>query len=253
MAVHGRPTPQPNIGSDDGPRFKDVAPDEYTNADANPYVMGHRTYGPTCLPASEAQQQRGKWAERFGQEAQLHVEVGSGNGIFLAEHARRNPQWNVLGIELRYKRVVLCAKKIDTLKLKNALICRYNAYYLDDLFLEGSLSGIYVHHPDPWSKTRHEKNRLISRWFLEDCARFLKPGGWLRMKSDHRDNIARVEGLLAHDSEGNPLPPLPLAITGRSEDVTTGLAPWPDDIETNFQAKFRKKSEPVYAIGLIRT
>ncbi len=252
MAVHGRPTPQPSAASGDGPRFKDVALDEYNNADANPYVQSHRTYGPTCLPASEAPKYKGAWGDRFGQEAPLHVEIGAGNGIFLAEHARRNPQWNLLGIELRYKRVVLCARKIDSASLKNALICRYHAAYLDDLFEENSLSGLYVNHPDPWSKARHEKNRLLSRWFLEDCARFLRPGGWLRVKSDYRDNVDRIPALLDHDADGNPLPRLPLHVTGRSDDVITGPAPWPDDIETNFQAKFRRKGEPVYAIQLVR-
>ena len=41
--------------------------------------------------------------------------------------------WNVLGVEIRYKRVVLCARKIDKLGLSNALITRYHGAYLDDL------------------------------------------------------------------------------------------------------------------------
>jgi len=230
----------------------DRLPEDYRNPDANPFVVAHREYGPTLLPASEAQGCRGRWSERFEREAPLHLEIGSGNGFFLAELARRHPDWNVLGLELRYKRTVLCARKIDTAGLKNALITRYHAAYLDDLFDLGSLAGIYVNHPDPWPKERHEKNRLVSRWFLEDVAALLVPGGWLRIKSDFRDNVDRVSRLLDHGPDDTPLPPLPLRITGRSEDVITTPAPWPDDIETNYQSKFRKRGLPVYAIELVR-
>ena len=244
MGAHGRPTPQPDRPAGDGPRFQDRLPEDYVHADVNPFVRSHRTWGPTLLTAEQAWQSRGKWSECFGRDNPLHVEIGPGNGFFIRELARRNPDWNVLGVEIRYKRVVLCAKKIDGAGLKNAKIARYHAAYLDDLFTDGTLSGLYINHPDPWPKIRHEKNRLISRWFLQDAARLLKPGAWLRLKSDFEDNIGRVPELL----EG-----LPFDITGRSDDVITGPAPWPDDIETNYQKKFRLKGEPVYAIELVRT
>jgi tRNA (guanine-N7-)-methyltransferase len=243
MAAHGRPTPQPEEPAGERPRFQDRLPDDYPHADINPFVRSHREWGRTLLTATEAWENRRAWSARFGEDRPLHVEIGSGNGFFLRELARRNPSWNVLGIEIRYKRVVLCAKKIDGAGLENALIARYHAAYLDDLFAPGSLAGLYVNHPDPWPKIRHEKNRLISRWFLEDVVRLLAPGGVFRLKSDFADNIGRVPKLL----DG-----LPLEITGRSDDVITGTAPWPDDIETNYQKKFRLKGEPVYAIELRR-
>jgi tRNA G46 methylase TrmB len=147
----------------------------------------------------------------------------------------------------------MTAKKLRERGVTHARIARYHAAFLDDLFLPGALSGLYINHPDPWPKERHEKNRLISRWFLHDVCRLLAVGGLLRLKSDHKPNIDRVSALLAHDAEGNPAPRLPLSITGQSDDVITGPAPWPDDIETNYQSKFRKRGEPVYAIEVRRT
>lgn len=250
MSSDGRPTP--HLSPEEGPRFIDRDPETFARPDANPYLESHRTFGPPVMPASEAATFKGRWAERFGRDAPLHLEIGSGNGFFIAELARRNPEWNVLGIELRYKRVVLCGKKIREAGVTNAWIARYHAAYLSDLFRPGQLAGIYVNHPDPWPKERHEKNRLISRWFLEDVARYLRPGGWMRLKSDHLPNITRVEALLAAGPEGEPMPRLPLTITGTSDDVITGAAPWPDDIETNYQSKFRKRGLPVYAVELRR-
>ena len=252
MAASGRPTPQRESRSTERPRFRDRTDEDFKRPDINPFLVEHRTFGPELLPASAAWKHRGSWAEVFGREAPLHVEIGSGNGFFLAELARRHPDWNVLGIEIRNKRVVLCARKIRKVGVTNARIARYHAAFLDDLFEPGSLAGLYVNHPDPWPKTRHDKNRLISRWFLEDVVSLLQPGGWFRLKSDFAPNVDRAVELLDRGADGQPAERLPLEVTGRSDDVITGPAPWPDDIETNYQSKFRLKGEPVYAVELVR-
>ena len=249
MAARGRPTPQlDSRTSGERPRFQDKT--TAGELDTNPYFHEHRSFGVELLSASDAAAWRGRWAEYFGREAPLHVEIGSGNGFFLAELARRNPDWNILGIEIRYKRTVLCAKKLRLGGAAHARIVRYHAAFLDDLFEPGSLSGLYVNHPDPWPKERHEKNRLISRWFLEDVASLLVPGAWFRLKSDHLPNIERAIERLDRGPEGEPMPALPLSVFGRADDVTTGPAPWPEDIETNYQRKFRLRGLPVYALEL---
>lgn len=234
------------------PRFKDRVPGADKRPDVNPFFVEHRKFGDELLSADEAWRYRGRWADAFGREAPLHVEIGSGNGFFLAALAAQHPEWNVLGIEIRYKRVVLCGTKLRKAGVSNAKISRYHAAYLDDLFEPGSIAGLYVNHPDPWPKTRHEKNRLISRWFLEDVAQLLAPGAWFRLKSDHRPNVERAVHLIDHAPDGQPTARLPLEVTGQSEDVTAGIAPWGPDIETNYQRKFREKGEPVYAVELTR-
>jgi tRNA (guanine-N7-)-methyltransferase len=251
MARTGHRMPQPE--RQERPRYLDRPPEQFADPEQNPYLLTHRAFGPELLAASQASGFRGRWHECFGRVAPLHVEIGSGNGFFLAGLAKQHPEWNLLGVEIRYKRVVLCARKIRAAGAQHAKIARYDAWYLDDLFEPGSVAGLYVNHPDPWPKDRHEKNRLISRWFLEEAASFLAPGGWLRVKSDFEDNVGRIPRLLAADADGAPLPALPFTIDGRSDDVTTGPAPWPDDIETNYQSKFRLRGLPVYAMQLTRT
>lgn len=253
MGATGRPTPQKESRSTERPRFRDRTSLDFKRPDINPFLEDHRTFGPELLTAADAWTHRGAWPAVFGREAPLHVELGSGNGFFLSGLARQHPDWNVLGVEIRYKRTVLCAKKIRKEGVNNARIARYHAAFLDDLFEPGSLAGLYVNHPDPWPKTRHDKNRLISRWFLEDVVSLLRPGGWFRLKSDYKPNIERAIQMLDHGPYRTPAPRLPLHVTGRSDDVITGDAPWPDDIETNYQSKFRAKGEPVYAVELVRT
>ena len=42
------------------------------------------------------------WAEEFGREAPLGVELGFGNGAFLVEQARRYTEMNWLGVEMSW-------------------------------------------------------------------------------------------------------------------------------------------------------
>jgi len=218
-------------------------PEDYSRPDVNPFLRKHFEFGRPLLPAREAATYKGRWHEYFGRTAPLHLEIGSGNGFFLAELTRRNPDANVIGLEIRYKRTVKCAKKLKVAGLTNGAMLRYHAAYTDDLFEDGALSGLYVNHPDPWPKERHEKNRLISRWFLEDVVRLLKPGGVFRLKSDFHDNVGRVAALL----DG-----LPLTITGQTMNIDTDGAPWPDDIETYYQKKMKGKGCTIAAIELLR-
>lgn len=249
MAPTGSPTNPP----EHTPRFADPDADAFKSPDANPYVTEHRTFGLPLLPAREAWPWRGRWDEHFGREAPLMLEIGSGNGFFLAGMAEAHPDWNLLGIEIRYKRVVLTAKKLRKMGVENARIVRYSFWYLDDLFLPGSLSGLFINHPDPWPKTKHEKNRLISRWFLEEAAMLLAPGASLRLKSDHAPNADRLIELLDRGPRGEERPRLPFEVVGRSDDIEAQGTPWDGDVETNYQAKFRRMGLPVHAVELRRT
>lgn len=254
----GRPTRQREMvdAPHDGPRrprFQDRPPEAFRHPDANPYLHTHRAFGRPLIPADEAWTLRGRWAEEFGREAPLHLEIGSGNGFFLAGLAGLQPAWNLVGVEIRYKRTVMVAKKLVEAGAEHARICRYDATCLDDLFEPGSLAGIYVNHPDPWPKARHEKNRLISRWFLEDVVRLLRPGGHFRLKSDHRPNVDRAVHLLDHGPDDEALPHLPLRVSVRSDDVNAGGPAWSDDVVTNYQRKFLERGEPVYALEFLRT
>jgi tRNA (guanine-N7-)-methyltransferase len=221
-------------------RFVDLAPDQYRNPDHNPYLKLHRSFGAEILAGEDAPGMRGRWAAAFGgRDAPLHVEIGSGNGFFLSGMARRHPEWNWLGIEIRFKRVVLCARKIRAAGVTNARITRYDAWFLDDLFAPGDIAGLYVNHPDPWMKDTEQKNRLLSPFFAAWASRSMAAGAHLRIKTDHRPAIdAFVAGF------GD----VPLRLTGRSEDIRQDGAPWgDDDVVTNYQSKFDKRGLPVYA------
>lgn len=213
--------------------------------EVNPYIDSHRDWE-VVIPADEAPSYKGRWPAAFGdRSAPLHLEVGSGNGFFLAGMAGKHPEQNWLGVEIRYKRVVLCAKKIQAVGLKNARIARYDAWRLSDLFHPGDLAGLYVNHPDPWPKERHAKHRLLGPHFCAWASEALTPGARLRLKTDFLGNVELLEASVAGTA---------LRVIGRSDDASGAGPPWPkeDDVITNYQQKFIRRGLPVYALELVR-
>jgi tRNA G46 methylase TrmB len=69
----------------------------------------------------------------------------------------------------------------------------------------------------------------------------VRPGGLIRIKTDHLPHIHGFEAGI----EG-----LPLRVLERRDDVATSGYPWPaeDDVITNYESKFHKRGEPVYAL-----
>lgn len=226
--------------------FADLDPDEVTRPDLNPYLLLHRQLGPPVLTAEEAKEHLGRWDAAFAKPAPLHVEIGSGNGFFLSGMAAKHPERNWLGIEIRFKRVVLCAKKIKALGVgDNARIARYDAWWLEHILEPGVVAGLYVNHPDPWAKDSEAKKRLMSPFFAAWAASAMQVGAMLRLKSDHLPNIDALQAAI----EG-----LPFALRGRVEDIQRNGTPWPveDDVITNYQSKFIKRGLPVHALWLER-
>ena len=223
-------------GFTDHPVRKGVSPD------INPYLVLHREY-PEVIPADQGPGYKGRWSEAFGREAPLFLELGAGNGFHLSGMAAQHPESNWLGLELRFKRVVLIAKKIRAAGLQNAKILRYNWFYLDDLFEDASLDGLALHHPDPWPKEDQAHNRIIDPPFVAQVARLLKPGAEWRMKTDFEPHI---EALLSC-AVGQPF-----EVVGRSMDVQRDGAPWERDVITNYQRKSYEKGITVYAVALRR-
>jgi tRNA (guanine-N7-)-methyltransferase len=222
--------------------FRDRPADAHPQPDLNPYVRLHREYA-EIVPGDKAPSYRGRWSEVFGREAPLHLEIGTGNGSFFAAMAATHPDCSFLGVEIRFKRVVQGAKRIRAAELTNARMVRYDAFFLADLFETGSLAAIYLNHPDPWPKGKHEKNRLISKPFLSWAADALVPSAALRLKTDAPHNIERLEESIVG---------LPFRVLGKSADVRRDGAPWPDDIVTGYQAMFDRIGTPVLAMWIER-
>lgn len=117
------------------------------------------------------------------------LEVGPGLGHFLLELADQNPGKRYVAIESqnkRFNRIAEKARKGKERGIDNLIVLKGYAQALIPLWLEtGTFERVYVLFPDPWPKTRHACNRLLTSDFISILACVLKEGGELFMATDY--------------------------------------------------------------------
>lgn len=129
---------------------------------------------------------KGRWAELFGNDHPIEIEVGMGKGKFIMELAEKNPDINYVGIE-RYSTVLLKAlQKREQLELSNIYFMCVDAKSLAEFYEEGEVHKIYLNFSDPWPKDRHAKRRLTSPEFMAVYDKILKKDGVVEFKTDNR-------------------------------------------------------------------
>ena len=88
-----------------------------------------------------------------------------------------------MGLELRFKRLVLSANKVKRDGSTNALFLRRRGEEILEFVAENEVDGIYVNFPDPWEE--NEKNRVVQESFFKTLDVILKKGGMFYFKTDH--------------------------------------------------------------------
>ena len=107
-------------------------------------IRGSKDVIASCpFVVQEPESCRGRWAEVFGNENPIHIEVGMGKGRFLMDMAVLHPEINYIGIEM-YDSVLLRAvqkrEKLET-ELKNLFFIRMDARQLPEVFAEGEVDN----------------------------------------------------------------------------------------------------------------
>ncbi len=122
----------------------------------------------------------------FGNANPVELELGAGDGSFIARHAAEHPERNFLAIERLLGRLRKIDRKACAQGITNLRGMRIEAGYLMERMLApGSLSAIHVYFPDPWPKRRHWKHRLIQPAFAAHARAALADGGVMYLRTDH--------------------------------------------------------------------
>ncbi|MEO6034694.1 MAG: tRNA (guanosine(46)-N7)-methyltransferase TrmB [Verrucomicrobiota bacterium] len=123
----------------------------------------------------------------------LEVELGAGDGSFLAKYATANPERNFIGVERLLGRLRKIDRKGLRAGLTNLRLVRIEASYLLEFLLpEKSVSAFHVYFPDPWPKRKHRKNRLVKERFTELAGKVLLPNGMIYLRTDDADYFAQM-------------------------------------------------------------
>lgn len=131
----------------------------------------------------------------------LEVELGSGDGSFLARWADAHRDRNFLGVERLLGRLRKLDRKGRRLGLANLRLIRVEAsYFLGYLLASGSVSALHLYFPDPWPKRKHRKNRLVNAEFATATARVLAPGGIVHLRTDDLDYYQQMRSVFDGDA-----------------------------------------------------
>ena len=140
------------------------------------------------------------WADVFGCEAPLSLEIGFNRGRFLSALATRFPAQHFVGIEIRKRYCWRLAHDIahGLIPVKNLRIVWADAKAITDtVFGPSALDNIYITFPDPWWKKKHAKRKLVDTGFADELATLLRPGGHIWVKTDVADVALEIAQALA--------------------------------------------------------
>ena len=172
---------------------------------------------------------------------QLVVELGSGSGAFLSQLAGLSPHSHFVGFELRYKRLVKAARKLERAGLRNVWLLREMAENFPHYFKPGAVDMVYINFPDPWPKVGQRKKRLVNPAMLAQIESTLRAGGQVHLKTDHSGYFLHVLSLL----KGNPR----WRILHFSNDLHR-YGPPAQNLRTEFEQLFASKKKPIYFLAM---
>lgn len=148
---------------------------------------------------------KGKWHEEFfGNGNPIVLELGCGKGEYTVGLARRYPDRNFIGIDIKGARMWSGARRAQAEGLKNVAFLRTSIELLPMFFAPGEVAEIWITFPDPQMKK--VRKRLTSSRFLDLYRQVTAPGAQINLKTDSPFLYAYTKRLC----EANPeaLPPV---------------------------------------------
>ena len=126
---------------------------------------------------------RGHWREQFFKnDNPIVLELGCGRGEYAVGLARRYPNCNFIGVDIKGARMWSGATESMREGLTNVAFLRTNIEIIDRFFAPGEVQEIWLTFSDPQMKKATK--RLTSSYFLSRYRHFLVDGGLIHLKTD---------------------------------------------------------------------
>ncbi|MCE9620532.1 MAG: tRNA (guanosine(46)-N7)-methyltransferase TrmB [Planctomycetes bacterium] len=172
----------------------------------------------------------------------FEIEIGSGKGTFLVQEATRCPERDFLGVEnagefFRHATDRVRRHALPNVRMLYADAVEFIAHWLPD----GCVAIIHLYFSDPWPKARHHKRRVLQHAALAQFHRVLRPGGEVRLVTDHDELWKWYEELLAAQD-----------LFTRKAFAPPASAEAGEVVGTNFERKYRREGRPFHATTLVK-
>jgi len=145
----------------------------------------HNVVQPTTEEAINGLHLKTHWSKKqFGNNQGIVLELGCGKGEYTVEMARRCPEKNHIGVDIKGARLWRGAKSATEEGLDNVAFLRTRIDFIENCFGENEVEEIWITFPDPQIKYKRAKHRLTHPEYLLKYAKLLKPGGTVNLKCD---------------------------------------------------------------------
>jgi len=181
---------------------------------------------------------KGKWDTVFNNDHPVVLELGCGKGEYTLALARKNPELNFIGIDIKGARMWRGAKTALEEGLNNVLFLRTQIELIDLCFGKGEVKEIWITFPDPQIKYKRTKHRLINEDFLKKYQKILSEDGVVHLKTDSEFLHGYLLGLL---HAGNH------QIYYSHHDIYNSTSP-PEIVkstQTFYEQQFLKENKPI--------
>lgn len=187
------------------------------------------------LPPANRDETKAFFSNIFHNNNPLIVEIGSGNGHFLVEHALKHPYSNYIGTEILTGRAKKFHSKIEKRGLKNIVVFKGDARrFVWEFLYENTVREFIILFPDPWPKQRHHKHRLLTAAFINMLKVRLVLGGTITLATDYPENRDWILEEFRKDG-------------GFTNIFRGGYSRYPDSYpKTLFHEKYTKEGRDIY-------
>jgi len=140
---------------------------------------------------------KGTWRQDFFKnDAPIVLELGCGKGEYSVALARKFPNKNFIGIDIKGARFWRGAKTALEENLTNVAFIRTQIELIEGLFAENEVDEIWITFPDPQIKYKRTKHRLTNEAFLARYKKILNAEGTVHLKTDSEFMHGYALGLL---------------------------------------------------------
>jgi len=175
---------------------------------------------------------------RENEDKKIMVEIGFGNGEFLAFLADEHVDFVCFGIEVSKKCIQKASKKLKDKGEKVYLMLGDAKFLLRECFLDETIDHIYMNFPCPWPKTKHEKRRVTSGDFPDVLASVLKIGGIFEVATDDENYALEIKEIFSNH---------------KIFDCLCHNLNEPRKISTKYERKWKKEGKTIHTLRFIKT
>jgi len=182
---------------------------------------------------------KGNWRQEFFKnDNPLVLELGCGKGEYSVELAKKYPNKNFIGIDIKGARFWRGAKTAIEEQIENVAFIRTQIELIEYVFAKNEVDEIWITFPDPQIKYKRTKHRMTNSEFLKRYKSILKPEGVVNLKTDSEFMHGYTLGLLhgegheviyannnVYKQEGSP------------EEVTS--------IQTFYESQYLEQNKPI--------